>query len=101
MPKAQLHFAAGITANFFISLAPKSTAFQVHYWVFAVSSLLVMVVVLGLKNILNIRRSLWLRFTEVLAVTGLALTAIDFVLMQNYALRLAKEFAYHPPEDKE
>jgi hypothetical protein len=93
MPKAQLHFATGIKADFFKSLASESTAFQVHYWVFAVSSLLVMVVVLGLKDILKTRRSLWLRFTEVLAVTGLALTAIDFVLMQNYALRLAKEFA--------
>jgi len=90
MPKAQLHFATGITADFFESLASESTAFQVHYWVFAISSLLVMAVVLGFKNILTTRRSLWLRLTEALAMIGLAITAIDFVLMQNYALRLAK-----------
>ena len=92
MPKAQLHFATGITADFFKSLASKSTAFQVHYWTFAISSLLIMAVVLGLKNFLGPRQSLWLRLTEVLVLIGLAVTALEFILMQNYALRLAKEF---------
>jgi hypothetical protein len=92
MPKAQLHFAKGITADFFKSLASESMAFRVHYWVFAVSALLVIAVVLGLKNLLSPERSIWLRLTEVFALFGLAVVAIDFIMMQNYALRLVKEW---------
>jgi len=90
MPKAQLHFAEGIKAEFFRSLASGSMAFRVHYWVFAISSFLMMAVVLGIKNIMSAKPRLWLRLTEVFALIGLAITAINFVLMQNYALRLAK-----------
>ena len=90
MPKAQLHFAEGIKAEFFKSLASGSMAFRVHYSVFAISSFLVMAVVLGIKNILSAKPRLWLRLTEVIALIGLAITAINFVLMQNYALRMAK-----------
>ena len=64
-------------------------AFRVHYWVFAISSFLMMAVVLGIKNILSAKPRLWLRLTEVFALIGLAITAINFVLMQNYAMRLA------------
>jgi len=92
MPKAQLQFATGITADFFKSLASESTAFQVHYWVFAISSLLVIAVVLGIKNLLGTRQNLWLHLTEVLALIGLAVIAIDFIMIQNYSLRLAKEW---------
>jgi hypothetical protein len=90
MPKAQIHFATGIKADFFKSLASESTAFQVHYWIFAVSSLFGIGVVLGLRNLLSSKPSLWRRLTEVFALIGLGVMAIDFVIMQNYAIRLAR-----------
>jgi hypothetical protein len=92
MPKAQIHFATGIKADFFNSLGSGSTAFQIHYWVFAVSSLLGMGVVIGLRNLLSSKPNLWLRLTEAFALIGLGVMAVDFVMMQNYALRLAKQW---------
>jgi hypothetical protein len=92
MPKAQLHFASGISAEFFTSLANTSEAFQIHYWSFAILSILLLAVILGLKNILRTEKSLWLRFTEALAIIGCAVTALNFILMKNYALRMANQF---------
>jgi Domain of unknown function (DUF4386) len=89
MPKAQIHFATGIKADFFESLASGSAAFQVHYWVFAVFSLFAIGVVLGLRNLLSSKPNVWLHLTEVFALIGFGVTAIDFVMMQSYALRLA------------
>jgi hypothetical protein len=92
MPKAQIHFATGIKPDFFTSLASGSTAFRVHYSVYAVLALFGMGVVLGLRSLLSSRPNLWLRLTEVFALIGLGVLAIDFVMMQNYALRLAREW---------
>jgi hypothetical protein len=92
MPKAQIHFATGVKTDFFGSLASESTAFQVHYWVFAVFSLFAIGVVLGLRNLLSSKLNAWLRLTEVFALIGFSVTAIDFVMMQSYALRLAGEW---------
>jgi hypothetical protein len=92
MPKAQIHFATGIKPDFFTSLASGSTAFRVHCWVYAVLAVFGMGVVLRLRSLLSSRPNLWLRLTEVFALIGLGVLAIDFIMMQNTALRLAREW---------
>lgn len=92
MPRAQLHFATGVTPAFFESLAAGSGAFRVHYWAFVVLALAFMGVIVGCRRLVAEPRPLSYRIAEVWGVLGLAVTAIDFALMQSKALSIAVAF---------
>lgn len=51
MPRAQLHFATGVTPAFFESLAAGSGAFRIHYGAFVVAALASTAVVLGVRRL--------------------------------------------------
>jgi len=51
MPRAQLHFATGVTPAFFESLAARSGPFRIHYGAFVVAALASTAVVLGVRRL--------------------------------------------------
>jgi hypothetical protein len=94
MPRAQLHFATGVTEAFFESLAEGSGAFRMHYWSFVVATVAFTGVVMGGRQLVATPRSLFYRVAEVWALVGLSVTAIDFALMQSKALSMAAGFGH-------
>lgn len=94
MPRAQLHFATGVTEAFFESLAEGSGAFRMHYWSFVVATVAFTVIVMGGRQLVATPRSLFYRVAEVWALVGLSVTAIDFALMQSKALNMAASFGH-------
>jgi hypothetical protein len=92
MPRAQLHMATGVTPAFFESLAAGSGVFRVHYWAFVIVALAFTGVIVGCRRLLPEPRPLSYRIAEVWGVLGLAVTAIDFALMQSKAVSIAAAF---------
>ena len=92
MPRAQLHFATGVTPAFFESLAAGSGAFRIHYGAFVVAALASTGVVLGVRRLVAAPRPLSYGIAEVWGLVGLAVAAIDFALMQSKALSIAQAF---------
>jgi hypothetical protein len=97
MPREQLHFGTGVSQAFFRSLAAGHVAFTVHYWSFALTSLLAMGVVLGLRPEPAGPTPPSLRLARVWALLVLALTAVDFLRLWTRALDLAERFATLSP----
>jgi hypothetical protein len=97
MPAEQIHFAKGISAQFFASFSSGSVWFVIHYWAFVYASVSVLGVVLGLSSKLRLD-SLMQRLATVLASAGLIITAVDFAMMQAYALRMADKFSALGPD---
>jgi hypothetical protein len=98
MPAAQLHFATGITSDFFISLSKNATAFHFHYWSFVIASILSMGVIYILTDHLNL--SSFYRFMAILAIIGLSATAFDFARMHHQAKQLTTKFVTAEPSTK-
>jgi len=90
MPAAQLHFASGITSDFFLSLSENAIAFHFHYWCFVISSILTIGVIYIITDQLNL--SIFHRYTSILAIISLAVTAYDFARMHHQAMLLANKF---------
>jgi hypothetical protein len=97
MPAEQIHFAKGISAQFFSSFSSGSLWFVIHYWAFVYASVSVLGVVLGLSSKLKLD-SMMQRLATVLASAGLIITAVDFAMMQAYALRMADKFSVLGPD---
>lgn len=92
MPRAQLHFATGVTPAFFESLAADSGAFRIHYGAFVVAALASMALVLGVRRLIVAPRPLLYSIAEVWGLVGLSVAAIDFALMRSKALSIAAVF---------
>ncbi|NOX90698.1 MAG: hypothetical protein GXO77_16990 [Calditrichaeota bacterium] len=90
MPPEQIHFAQGITADFFLSLSKNAAAFHFHYWAFVIASLLAMGVFLGAG--IGESPSYLFKITRMWALLGFAITVLDFSRMHSNAIRLASEF---------
>ncbi|MCP2519159.1 DUF4386 domain-containing protein [SCandidatus Aminicenantes bacterium Aminicenantia_JdfR_composite] len=93
MPPEQLHFARGITSDFFISLSKNATAFHIHYGAFIVACLLFMGIVLCAR--IEETNSFLFKITRIWALLGLALIALDFSRMHYNAIRIAGEFNFY------
>jgi len=101
LPRDQLHFATGISARFFQSLAQGSVVFRLHYWAFVVVALAQIGMILGLRSLQIPAPSLWYRCTEAWAILGLAVQAAEFALIQARALAIAPAFALLPAPAQE
>jgi hypothetical protein len=97
MPPDQIHFAKGLSAEFFTSLRVTSFWFRVHYWSFVTASLCGMAIVQVLSHQLNLT-SYAAQLMTLLATVGFVVTAIDFAMMQAKALQLAQGFSAFLPE---
>jgi hypothetical protein len=97
MPPDQIHFAKGLSAEFFTSLRVTSFWFRVHYWSFVTASLCGMAIVQVLSHQLNLT-SYAAQLMTLLATVGFVVTAIDFAMMQAKAIQLARAFHTFLPE---
>lgn len=91
MPPEQLHFARGVTAEFFTSLSHESLAFHFHYWAFVLALLLTG----GVFSLVQAEDS-WPRFYFVVrfwAYLGLGMAAFDFARMHFQAIHWASIFS--------
>ena len=93
MPEEQLHFARGITSEFFTSLGQNAIAFHIHYWAFFIASLMAMgVFILGRQE----EDSSIFKVTRIWGIAGLALIALDFARMHYEAIHIASVFSTYP-----
>ena len=90
MPSEQLHFASGVTSEFFISLSENATAFHFHYWAFVIASILTIGVITCITNQFDF--SILYRCFTILAIIGLSVTAYDFARMHYQAMDLTEKF---------
>jgi hypothetical protein len=97
MPSDQLHFAKGLSAEFFASLMTTSFWFRIHYWSFVIASLCGTAIVYILSYQLNLS-SPFARLVTLLAMAGFIITAIDFAMMQARALHIVRIFHTFLPE---
>ncbi|MCD6194531.1 MAG: hypothetical protein J7L26_13855 [Candidatus Aminicenantes bacterium] len=91
MPPEQLHFARGVTAEFFTSLSHESLAFHFHYWAFVLALLLT-----GEVFSLVQAEDSWPWFYFVVrfwAYLGLGVAAFDFARMHFQAIHGASIFS--------
>lgn len=101
LPRAQIHFARGVTPEFFRSLAQRGSLFRFHYWAMVVAALLGAGIVGGARDLLPAGGGPLYRFIEAAALAGFLLTAVDFARMQARAGDLARRFDALSPAARE
>ncbi len=80
-------------ATLFASLATDgSTIFRLHYWCFAITSLLAVVLVLGYRPEGNGNPSLLLQATRTWALVAFSVTALEFLYVQDRALTISRHW---------
>ncbi|MBV8517072.1 MAG: hypothetical protein JO197_06655 [Acidobacteria bacterium] len=88
LPARQLQGAASL----FASLARDGNAiFRVHYWAFAITSLLAMALVVSVRPERG-EPDLFLQVARVWALLAFAVTAVDFLYVQQRALTIAEQW---------
>lgn len=87
LPHAQLQSSATLVPSL---IHDGSGVFRLHYWAFAITSLLAIGLVIGVRP--ESRTSLFLRLSRVWAVIAFGLTAIDFLYVQQRAVNLAAKW---------
>ncbi|MCP2619756.1 hypothetical protein NLC35_00705 [Candidatus Aminicenantes bacterium AC-334-K16] len=91
MPPEQLHFAHGVTAEFFVSLSHEFLAFHFHYWAF----ILALLFTGGVFSLIQAEET-WPRFYTIArlwAYLGLAVLTFDFARMHFQAIHWAAGFS--------
>jgi hypothetical protein len=93
LPRDQIHFATGIRAGFFASVAAQPTAFTVHYWAFAVASLAAIGVVVSFRAKWPGHYSVSRDVISLLGVVGCVVNAVNFLLLLAESLQGAQAYA--------
>ena len=80
------------THNFLLSIAEESTLSILIYWALAVGSVLAIAVVFAVADLVGPTNKVLVRWSTTLAIIGLAVVAVQFLVFQDQVPRMARDF---------
>lgn len=92
LPAGQEPPVVGSEGEYFTSVAESSTAQQVEFWAFGLSSLLAIAAVMAVSDLVRSANEGLVRWTSALAIIGFAVMAAQYLLLQDHTPRLAAQY---------